>query len=84
MVDKGKASKSAILEVINDIDKYSQYVNEELKLLSDEARHLADLWKDAKFDDFMTYVEKMKSSIEKDLERIDEAKYVLKEKVGIM
>lgn len=84
MVDSGKASKRAMLEVINDIDKYSMYVKKELELLYNESSNLSDLWKDNKFTNFMECVEKMKQGVEHNLEKIDEAKYVLKEKVGMM
>lgn len=84
MRDSGKASKSAVQEVIKNIGDYTAIVQNELDLILQETSSLSDIWKDVQFEQFLECVEKMKSSVEYELHSIDQTRHELEKKVSMM
>lgn len=84
MVDSGRASKSAINNVINNIEKYTFYVEKELDIIINEMNNLSYEWKDNKYLEFRECVLSLKRSLEYNLNDMKDAQYNLKKKVGLM
>lgn len=84
MVDSGRASKSAINSVINNIEKYTFYVEKELDIIINEVNNLSYEWKDNKYSEFNECVSSLKRSLEYNLNDMKDAQYNLKKKVGLM
>ena len=84
MRDSGKASKSAMQGVIKNINDYTTIVQNELNLIMKEADSLSDIWMDNKYKQFIGCVERMKASVELELQTMNNARYELEKKVGIM
>lgn len=84
MVDSGRASKSAINSVINNIEKYTFYVEKELDIIINEVNNLSYEWKDNKYSEFNECVLSLRRSLEYNLNDMKDAQYNLKKKVGLM
>lgn len=84
MVDSGRASKSAINSVIDNIEKYIFYVEKELDIIINEMNNLSCEWKDGKYREFRECVLSLKRSLEYNFKDMKEAQYNLKKKVGLM
>lgn len=84
MRDSGKASKSAIQGVIRDINDYTAIVQNELLLIMRETAELSKLWDDAQFEQFSECVDRMRASVESELQTISHARYELEKRMGMM
>ena len=82
--DSGRASRSAIQGVIRDISQYIEIVSEELRMLEREAEELHAVWADGQYENFMNEVQRMRSSLDRELDALERPRLELEKKVGMM
>lgn len=74
MAQKGKASKTAVENLILNLNQFSEAVKNELSNMMSKANELADTWKDSQYKQFITFVSELNNSIRNDLNSLDNAK----------
>ena len=78
-----KEDKAVVQGVINDITDFSEAVNDVMSRLKTEAQNMADVWKDAQYNQFITCIEELDAGIKKDLQELGEAQQELSRRLAM-
>lgn len=83
MSNKGKANREVVQGLINDMNDFSEYVNEELNNMLYQVNRLGETWKDPQYEQFSSFINDLNDSLKKDLAVFDEASNALQNKVNM-
>ena len=76
-----KANKEVVLNLINNLDKFNEFVTAELEKMVRSAEQLQTSWNDPQYFTFNDAVQELNSSLLKDLDVLNDAVIELKKKV---
>ena len=74
MAEQGKGGRSIIEELRDDIGKFVSIVSDEIVQMRSEASSLRGDWDDEKYEEFLSYIDSLALSIDKDLGDLEDVK----------
>jgi|GEM_PF-5636028 len=79
--NQGKANRTVVQALINDMNDFSQFVDGELKAMIEETNRLGESWKDPQYVQFESFIKELTESLAKDLLVFNEASMALQKKL---
>lgn len=78
-----KEDRDIVTSVIKDIDSYNSKIIELMGKLKSTVSGMNEYWKDAQYNEFVTYIEELDGSIKQDLAILDESKQDLQRRLAM-
>lgn len=69
-----KEDRDIVTAVINDITDFSEGITQVMEQLKSSVREMNDIWDDAQYTQFFSYVDELERSVKRDIDELGEAK----------
>ena len=71
MADMGRAQKSIILDLVNNIAQFNEIVREEIRSIERNADGLSSCWDDPQYRDFLNFTNDIAAQLKRDIEALE-------------
>lgn len=82
-VDKGKASREVVQQLITDMTDFKNYVEGEIQSMISQTNRLGESWNDPQYAQFSAFIDDLTNSLKKDLAVFEEATNSLRKKLSM-
>lgn len=69
-----KEDRDIVTAVINDITDFSEVIIQAMEQLKSSVSEMNDIWDDAQYTQFFSYVDELERSVKRDIDELGEAK----------
>ena len=69
-----KEDRDIVTAVINDITDFSEVITQVMDQLKSSVSEMNDIWDDAQYTQFFSYVDELERSVKRDIDELGEAK----------
>lgn len=69
-----KEDRDIVTAVINDITDFSEVITQVMEQLKSSVSEMNDIWDDAQYTQFFSYVDELERSVKRDIDELGEAK----------
>ena len=84
MADKGKASKSVILDLVKNIQQFNEIITNTIKSIQTDANNLSSCWDDPQYVDFLVFTTDITRQLQNDVAILEEVAENLKIKANML
>lgn len=77
-----KEDRDIVTAVINDITDFSEGITQVMEQLKSSVREMNDVWDDAQYTQFFSYVDELERSVKRDIDELGEAKADLADRLA--